>query len=497
MSTFKATPTMREFMLAPHFVRILAGPIGGGKSVACVHELVRLATLQEPNSNGVRKTRALIVRNTADQLAMTTRKTVFDWLPPGLAGQWKAVEKTFVMHAALPDGSRVESEWIFLPLDHPDDVRKALSLEATFLWGNECRELHPDVVDGLLGRVNRYPSMKDGGITRAAAIFDTNMPEDETWWANMMDNPPKNWSVHTQPPAVLPLDEWIAKYDCDPDPDMVGEDTNGDKYAVDPACDNFENLERSYYPNTLERKTPDYVRVYLRAQFGRSFSGIPVYDATFREERHVSKSPLAAINSEEYPLCVALDFGRTPTALVLQATPLGTVNVLAEVTGENMGIQTFVKTLLKPHLFKNYPGMPMYVVADPAGWQKSQVGETSPADVLKAEGFRLIKAPTNNIDMRIEAVETLLSQASDTRARLQIDPSCKALLQGFRGRYRWKTQRSGELAPRKEPEKNHPWSDVHDCLQYAASVIDGGLSGARHRQKRKRELTRRPSTGWT
>jgi hypothetical protein len=75
---------------------------------------------------------------------------VFDWLPPGEAGIWKAVEKTFILMARLPDGTQVESEWIFIPLDTPDDVRKALSLETTFLWGNESRELNSEVVDGLL-----------------------------------------------------------------------------------------------------------------------------------------------------------------------------------------------------------------------------------------------------------------------------------------------------------------------------------------------------------
>lgn len=110
MSVYDPTRTQRAFMLDEAYVRVLAGPVGGGKSVTCVHELVRLACGQAPNKNGVRKTRAVIVRNTADQLALTTRKTVFDWLPPGEAGVWKAVEKTFTLMATLPDGSRVESE---------------------------------------------------------------------------------------------------------------------------------------------------------------------------------------------------------------------------------------------------------------------------------------------------------------------------------------------------------------------------------------------------
>jgi hypothetical protein len=73
-STYKPTATQRDYMLNEQYVRVLAGPVGGGKSVTCVHELVRLACGQAPNAQKKRKTRAVIVRNTADQLALTTRK---------------------------------------------------------------------------------------------------------------------------------------------------------------------------------------------------------------------------------------------------------------------------------------------------------------------------------------------------------------------------------------------------------------------------------------
>ena len=210
--TMRPTPTQAEFMLSKGYVRVLAGPIGSGKSVTCVHELIRWATEQAPNHEGIRKTRFLICRNTVDQLRSTTLKTIFDWLPPGQAGQWVETQKTYFVRFGLDDGTIVESEWMAIALDTPDDVRKALSLEATGLWGNEARELHPDVVEGLLMRVNRYPSPKDGGPTRPGAIFDTNMPQIGSWWFDKMVNPPNNWTIHEQPPAVLPIDEYAAKY---------------------------------------------------------------------------------------------------------------------------------------------------------------------------------------------------------------------------------------------------------------------------------------------
>ena len=459
------------------------------KSVGCAHELMRWATSQRPNAEGIRKTRFLIVRNTLDQLRSTTLKTIEDWFPPDLYGTFRRTERTIMYTFRLDDDTVVQSEWMLVSLDEPADVRKALSLEATGVWGNEARELHPEVVDGLLMRVNRYPSMKDGGATRAGAIFDTNMPMEDSWWAKRMEDPPKNWSVHLQPPAVLPLEQWVAKYGEDPDEAMVAEDSEGTKFAVDPAAENYVNLSPDYYPNTMQGKTPDFIRVYLRSQFGRSMAGNPVYDRTYNEDRHVTPAgSLTAVRSDNYPLCIGLDFGRTPAAVILQTTPHGFVHVLDEITSENMGIQTFVRTLLKPFLTERYPGLPHFVAPDPAGWQRSQVGETSPVDILRSEGFEIVKPGSNDPMVRVEAVEAMLSQG-----RLRIDGGCKVLIAGFRGKYQFKPVRSGDAMPLK----NHPWSDVHDALQYACLTLDASVLGAKTRQRRPRTIKKVHSLGWT
>lgn len=498
MTEFVASPTMEEFMLSDKYVRVLAGPIGGGKSVCCAHELMRWATMQKPNVDNIRKTRFLIVRNTADQLKSTTLKTIVDWFPPEVYGHYSKTDKTLTYHLKLPDDTIVHTEWMLIALDTPDDVRKALSLEATGLWGNESRELHPEVVDGLLMRVNRFPSKKDGGITRAGAIFDTNMPDEDTWWEKKFTTPPRNWSVHTQPSAVLKLENWIDKYRKDPPESETMQDIDGEWYATDPASDNYEHLERSYYPNTLEGKTADFIRVYLKCEFGRSLGGLPVYEQTFSYERHIAKGKLHALPSDEYPLIIGMDFGRTPCAVICQQTPRGGLNVLSEVTSENMGIQKFLRSKLKPHLFEHYPGMKYMVAPDPSGFYKTQLNEITPCDIVHEEGFSTAEPPTNKTGMRIEAVESVLSQSSDTYPRLQIDRSCVTLIQGFRGKYKWKTNRQGELQNTKEPDKTHPWSDVHDSLQYAILVIENGLvMGKRLGRPRKREVQHKRASGWT
>ena len=89
--------TTREFMLSDAPMRALMGPVGSGKSVACSFEVVRRATMQKPNQNGIRKTRAAVVRETARQLADTTIKTFLDWFPPGRCGRYMRTTKTYYM----------------------------------------------------------------------------------------------------------------------------------------------------------------------------------------------------------------------------------------------------------------------------------------------------------------------------------------------------------------------------------------------------------------
>ena len=495
---FVATQTMAEFMTSPAYVRVLAGPVGGGKSVCCVHELMNLAMHQVPNSEGVRRTRFLVVRNTADQLRSTTLKTIKDWFPATAGfGRWAATERTLYYRLGMPDGTIVDTEWMLRALDDEADVANALSLEVTAMWGNECRELHPAVVAALLKRTNRFPSKKTGGgfATRAGAIFDTNMPGMETWWEQKMSEPPDNWSIHLQPPAVLPVDEWIKTYGQDPEPWLVATAPSGNVFAVDPNADNVPNLAPSYYTDAVASDKDDDIDIYLRCHFGRTMSGLPVYDTTFKHNVHVSKEPLDYVRSQKYPLCIGVDCGRTPAAVITQATPAGRLLVLGELHEIGMGMQQFALTKLRPFLNERYPGVPCFVAVDPAGWAKSQGNEKSPVDYLREAGFQVVRPYTNKIEMRIGAVEQALMASADAQPRVAIAKSCTVLIKGMRGGYKWATNKTGELTNESEPIKNHPESDIQDAFQYACMVVDGNYGG--NRPSARREVRVANARGWT
>lgn len=482
-------------MLSDKYVRVLGGPIGSGKSVACTHELLRWTIGQQPNSEGIRKSRFLIVRNTADQLRTTTQKTVFDWLPDQIIYDWKVSEKTIYLRIPLADGTECRSEWLFIPLDTPDDIRKALSLETTGLWGNEARELNPQVVDGILMRCDRYPSGKDGGATRPGAIFDTNMPDEETWWFDKMENPPRNWSIHLQPPAVLQIDDWIERYDRDPPERETGISEDGTRYVVSPECDNYQHLSKDYYPNTMEGKTLDFINVYLRCRYGRSLSGRPVYEQTFNPDVHIAAENLTPIHSGNYPVVIGLDFGRTPAAVFMQMNPRGQCVVLSEVTSINMGLETFIDKHLRPHIYKHYVGANMILAPDPSGDFGQQRDEVTLYDVLRKKlGYNISKPPEgNDPELRIQAVERLLMRRIDEKPGLIINPRCSVLTTGFRFGYRYKIKKDGTQD--LKPDKND-YSHPHDALQYGCQIIDQGVSGYKHRPV-KRQVKHVDASGWT
>jgi hypothetical protein len=159
---------------------------------------------------------------------------------------------------------------------------------------------------------------------------------------------------------------------------------------------------------------------------------------------------------------------------------------LSEVTSENMGIETFIRTKLTPHVSRFYPGFEVICAPDPAGFMKQQLNEMTLVDALRQAGYKCVKPPSNKPEYRIEAVERLLSQHLEGEAMYLIDQSCAMLLRGFRHGYRYKKKRTGELEDK--PDKNE-YSHIHDANQYADSIIDlqvrGSVASVQRREVKK------------
>ncbi len=455
---FTPTLTCGKFMMDDAKMRVLMGPVGSSKSVTSIFEVIRRAGQQEPNAQGIRKTRCAVVRETARQLADTTIKTALDWFPPGVCGRYMRTTKTYFFEVG-----DVQCEIMFRALDDADDVANLNSLELTFAWFNECRDIHPDIIDAMSKRVGRYPSKKDGGPTWHGMWGDTNPPTMDTWWYYQMEgldakdgvSPNDNgWAVYKQPSGRGPLAE------------------------------NVENLPEGYYD--IQGRSEEYIRVYIDGEYGLSSAGQPVYKY-FRPDYHMATSTLSPILNGVRPIVIGMDLGLTPAAVIGQSDPRGRALIYAEAVSFDMGVQRFVRTVLKPLLFERFPGANIMIVVDPAGVQRAQTDERSAVDIIKAEGLKVISAKTNNVSARIGAVDDYLMRHADGDSAFVLDPSCMALKSAMMGGYRFHPK-TGAIDKNKH-------SHVAEALQYLmlhiASISDGSIIAQR------REVKTRSAAGWT
>ena len=109
---YNAPLTCGRFMQSASFGRLLAGPVGSGKTTACIFELLRRSCEQAPSHDGIRYTRWAIVRQTLKQLKDTVLKDIIQWLE-GLVS-YKVSDNT--IYISMGD---VKSEWVLIPLDSP------------------------------------------------------------------------------------------------------------------------------------------------------------------------------------------------------------------------------------------------------------------------------------------------------------------------------------------------------------------------------------------
>ena len=153
-----------------------------------------------------------------------------------------------------------------------------------------------------------------------------------------------------------------------------------------------------------------------------------------------------------------------------------------------MGVQRFVRTMLKPLLYERFPGAPVFVVVDPAGVRRAQTDERSAVDIIKAEGLKVIPAKTNNVSARINAVDEYLMRQVDGDPGFLVDPRCTQLKAAMMGGYRYKPRGDGDIDKNKH-------SHVAEALQYLMLHI--AHAGEGHILQQRREVVRSSALGWT
>jgi len=452
---YKASKVCGEFHRDRSFVRGILGPVGSGKSVACSIELFNLASQQEKGDDGIRRSRAVIVRNTQPELETTTLNTWLDWFPENIFG--KMNRKPPFTHA-LKMGD-IEMEVIFLAMDRPEDTKKLLSLECTYIWFNEARQLPIEIIDIGTSRVGRYPSPKSGaGATRSCIIMDTNPPDDSHWWYKLAEvKRPKDWAFFRQPSGVSVSAENLEN--------LLQKEGYNKRSLED-----RRKHGAWYYERMISGKTKEWINVYVHGQYGFIQDGKPVYGDNYNDDSHAVKELKYIPHTTLY---VGIDMGLTPAAVFGQRDAYGAWRIIDEVLVEEdqiLGLPQFVK-FLKAHINEHYASSQLIAYGDPAGGFRDQQGKTA-FDIFRAEGLIVTAAPTNKFEPRRDAILGPLTRMVNGKPGMTISKEkCVMLRRGFNGGYKYKKLSvSGGIRYGVEPDKNR-FSHPHDALQY---LLSGG-----------------------
>lgn len=471
-------PVARAFIKSDAFVCGIRGPIGSGKSTAAVMKLIRNAQKQTPGRDGWRRRRTAIIRNTYPELRTTTIKTWHQWIPAHV-GQWR--EAGPPTHHIVDQGKMLDWEVMFIALDRPDDVRKLLSMELSDAWVNEAREVPKAILDGLTGRVGRFPP-RDGdyGCTDPQILMDTNPPDSDHWWYTLAEHDTsteRNRRLHEEMTeieaklreigALRPdqkLFEWFAQ--------PGGESEN---------AENLPNLPPGYYLKAKAGKDEQWVRVYVRGDYGFVLDGKPVFPEYID---HIHCRPFEL--TDRLPLRLGFDWGLTPAAAIGQVMPNGQWRIRSEVVTEDMGIVRFAE-VVKQHIATRYGSFKIGGMhGDPAGDIRGG-DERTPFDLMKAAGLMVEKAPGNNDPvLRREAMSKPLRALIDGEPGMLIHPDANYLRKGMAGGYNYRRILvAGEPKYRDVPDKT-----IHSHVCEAAEYMLLGAGEGRALVQRERPTNR-------
>lgn len=439
-------PVAAAFLASDAPVRAIMGPIGSGKTSACLMAILNHAIRQTPSPiDGVRYFRAAVIRATFRDLERTTIASWHQWFPKTM-GEWSGgtggTPARHWIRFTMPSVGMLDLEVIFIGIgEHKiEDVMRGL--EVTMFYLNEADTLSQDVLTYAIGRAGRYPQKIHGAPRWAGVIADFNAPDEENWCTQRFDyNRPPEWGFFRQPSGLSPQAE------------------------------NMANLPDGYYERTCQGAEEWYIRRFVRNEYGYSRDGLPVFPE-WNDTLHTARTKLDPDPAR--PLVIGLDAGLTPAAWFQQQTALGQWRIIDELSPGHCGPTRFAD-LLNQLLATRYAGFKrqqIIAAPDPASFAGGEGDDPAWAQIVAARTKLAQRRPhTNAIGPRLEAVRITLTRMIDGRyPGLVLSPHCTTIRRAFNSGYRFRRKRlPGEARFEEAPEKND-WSHVMDAGQYAMLV---------------------------
>ena len=475
---YTPSKTCKAFMLSEATMRALMGPVGGGKTTAAIVELLRQSILMTPGEDGIRRSKMLIVRNTKQQLKDTTLASVLELLPIEIF-KWR--EQDQIMRFKFGD---VESDWLFRALDSPEDVQRVLSLQVSWTWVEEAREVPVQLLSDLEGRTGRYPSQSGGFRYRSGIIYTTNPPEIDSDHYKLLEH--------------LPQEE-------ENENSIIDVEVFKQPSGLSPEAENTENLRPGYYEGLSKGKRQDWIDVYVHGRYAKSMSGKPVYEASFQYDRR-TKANLRI--DPKLPIIVGVDGARNPAMVFMQVGHDGKLRKLREACGFDMGMKTFITRYLDPIVNTWFRTNPLVFIGDPSFTRQGDGDDNSTYKELKLQyvtkkpgsGNKVRAARTNDPVSRINALdEPFRNWWPDGEPGVVYDLECRMCIEGLRSKYRYVRTKGAQGQLRDSPEKNR-WSHVVEADQYGTLFALGkdytATDYVRTETQRRPARPQRPADGY-
>lgn len=432
----------------------IVGPVGSGKTTGIFMKLIYMAGLQKPGPDGIRRSRAVIVRNTGQQLQDTTLNSWFTWFKPAQAGSWEITNKKFTLRYA-----DVECEVLFRPLDTPQDISRVLSLEVTFAIIDEFVEIPQAIVNALSARCGRYPSAVMGGATNWGMWGSSNPSTEDNWWFDYLHNGA----------GVIQPGEGVSLVQR-----MVMDERNA-RYFLQPSgfserAENIEHLPggKAYYTSLANNRTEAWIKQFLEAEWGYSVAGKPVIQS-FNSKIHLSKQRLQF--DPNLHLVGGFDPGIGGAAMILGQEDLeGRLHVLGEIVTSGVGAERFVTERLRPFLARIAPDLRpdgFTVAPDPAANNRSPNDESTIVSRIKRH-YNVSIETNNRLPLRLDAIDHFCTRLAYGMPSLVIDEqACPILVRALKGGWRYALDKNENLRGGSEakPEKN-PYSHPGDAFGY-------------------------------
>jgi hypothetical protein len=447
---FTGSPVAQEFYYSNGKDDCIVGPVMSGKSYAMFSRAFRHVREQPPGTDGVSRTKILVLRHSYRALKDTSVPGYEEVFRPEIFG---GVAPTGMEHKCRFKlqgyDYPFELHTLFRAADDPAAIRGFLSLNLSFALVNELRECDAEVYGMLRTRCDRFPNNpppKFSGI-----ISDSNPWHDDAWQHKMFVlNPSPGSKLFLQPAGLIKSD--------------------GIGWVENPLAENRKHRRPGYYTNAIIGMDEENQRVYLRSEWG-SLRGQRPVATYYNDDLHCKEfEPWSGVD-----FIAGFDPGLNAATVIGQAGPLG-YRAHMEIATDGTPLQEHLE-LVKREFARLFPNQRLRTIyPDPAGDQRSaQTGQTTNQQI------RVIMNPTvvmaqqeaQSVQLRIDALQASLRQMNSAKEPMfMLHKRCTKLRKALQSGWRYKEMKGSGGHFESKPYKLDDASHIADACCYF--IIGGG-----------------------